>query len=86
MDRIESLAKSPDIDDLIQPLEIALADLPRCTVTAEGAAKLCNGNPAPVTSSEGDFGDVVWAAHQGRAVAIGIYRSGEISPSRVFHQ
>ena len=30
-------------------------------------------------------GDEAWASHQGRAVAVGVYKSGELHPSRVFN-
>ena len=54
----------------------------RCT--AEGAAKLRNGNPGMVISSNAEYGDEAWASFEGRAVAVGVYRSGELHPSRVF--
>ena len=31
------------------------------------------------------FGDEAWASYQGRAVAVGTYRSGELHPTRVFN-
>jgi tRNA pseudouridine55 synthase len=84
MERIEELARTPELDALLRPLEEGLSDLPELRATAEGAAKLRNGNPGMVLSSEADYGDEAWASHEGRAVAVGIYRSGELHPSRVF--
>ncbi len=84
MDRIEELARTPELDALLRPLEDGLADLPELRATAEGAAKLRNGNPGMVLSSEAEYGDEAWASHDGQAVAVGIYRSGELHPSRVF--
>ena len=86
LDRIESLAKSPELDQYLQPLEVGLADLPELRCTAEGAARLKNGNPGMVITSDAEYGDEAWASLNGRAVAVGIYRAGELHPSRVFNQ
>lgn len=66
------------------PLEAGLADLPELPATAEGAARLRNGNPGMVLASDADYGEEAWASHQGRAVAVGIYKAGELHPTRVF--
>ena len=84
LDRINELARTPELDDALLPLEVGLADLPECRVSAEGAARLNNGNPGAVISSEAAFGDLAWASFQGQPVAVGIYRSGELAPTRVF--
>ena len=65
-------------------LEIALADLPEARCSEVAAARLRHGNPAEVIATEAEFGDEAWASHQGRAVAVGIYRAGMLHPSRVF--
>lgn len=67
------------------PLEVGLADLPELRATADGAARLKNGNPGMVIASDVEFGDEAWASFQGRPVAIGIYKAGELHPSRVFN-
>jgi tRNA pseudouridine55 synthase len=36
-------------------------------------------------SSAAGFGDEAWASWQGRAVAVGIYKVGELHPGRVFN-
>lgn len=84
LDQINALAHTPELDEVLLPLEVGLADLPECRTTAEGAARLNNGNPGAVISSEAAFGDLAWASHQGKPVAVGIYRSGELAPTRVF--
>jgi len=84
MDRIEALARTPGIDALLRPLEEGLADLPELPATPEGAARLRNGNPGMVIASSVDYGDEAWASYQGRALAVGIYKAGELHPSRVF--
>lgn len=84
MDQIEALAKTPEIDQFLRPLEQGLDDLPEVRCTPEGAAKLRNGNPGMVISSNAEYGDTAWASFEGRAVAVGIYRAGELHPTRVF--
>jgi tRNA pseudouridine55 synthase len=38
-----------------------------------------------VIASDVEYGDEAWASFEGRAVAVGIYRAGELHPARVFH-
>lgn len=85
LEEIDRLAKSPEIDALLLPLELGLADLPELPCTPEGAVRLKNGNPGMVFSSTAQYGDEAWASHQGRPVAVGIYKAGELHPSRVFN-
>jgi tRNA pseudouridine55 synthase len=84
MEQIEALARSPALDALLRPPEEGLAELPELPATAEGAARLRNGNPGMVLASDVEYGDEAWASYQGRAVAVGIYRAGELHPTRVF--
>jgi tRNA pseudouridine55 synthase len=85
LEEIDRLAKSPEIDALLRPLELGLADLPELPCTPEGAARLRNGNPGMVLTSSAHYGDEAWASYQGRPVAVGIYKAGELHPSRVFN-
>ncbi|MBT8456407.1 MAG: tRNA pseudouridine(55) synthase TruB [Alphaproteobacteria bacterium] len=82
--QVEELARQEALDDLLLPLETGLADLPEARCSAEAAARLRHGNPAPVLTSEAEYGDETWASHDGQAVAVGTYRSGELHPKRVF--
>ena len=84
MDQVDALAKTPKLDQFLQPLEVGLADLPEVRCPAESIAKLRNGNPAPVIASGIDFGEEVWASYQGQAIAVGSYRGGDMQPTRVF--
>ncbi|MGP9788394.1 tRNA pseudouridine(55) synthase TruB [Roseinatronobacter sp. NSM] len=86
MDQIEAMAQSPELDSHLRPLEEGLADLPELPATPEGAARLRNGNPGMVLTASVGYGDEAWASYQGRAVAVGIYKAGELHPSRVFNQ
>lgn len=86
LEEIDRLARSPEIDALLLPLELGLADLPKAVATPEGAARLGNGNPGMVIAHDVAYGDEAWAEYQGRAIAVGIYRAGELHPSRVFNR
>ncbi|MBZ0128927.1 MAG: tRNA pseudouridine(55) synthase TruB [Rhodobacteraceae bacterium] len=84
-DLLDQLAKSTDLDQYLLPLETGLADLPELRCTVEAASKMRNGNPGMVLNAGGvEYGDEAWASLNGQAVAIGIYRSGELHPGRVF--
>lgn len=85
LEDIDRLAKSPEIDDLLLPLALGLADLPELPCTPEGAVRLKNGNPGMVLTASTQYGDEAWASFQGRPVAVGIYKAGELHPSRVFN-
>ena len=85
LEQIEALAKTEALAGWIRPLELGLVDLPELPCTPEGAARLKNGNPGMVISSSVGYGDEAWASYQGRAVAVGVYKAGELHPSRVFN-
>jgi tRNA pseudouridine55 synthase len=84
LDQIDALARTPDLDTHLLPLEIGLDDLPELRCTPEGAARLRNGNPGMVLASDVEYGEECWASHDGKAVAVGIYKAGELHPTRVF--
>lgn len=83
MDQIEGLAKSPEIDQFLQPIALGLSELEQGTTTAEGAAKLRNGNPGVAFCNAAEYGDEIWVSHDGKPVAIGVFKGGELHPSRV---
>jgi tRNA pseudouridine55 synthase len=85
METIEALAGTPELDRHLIALDVGLAELPELKCTAEGAARLRNGNPGMVIAADVDYGEEAWASYDGQPVAIGIYRSGELHPSRVFN-
>jgi tRNA pseudouridine55 synthase len=85
LEDIERLAKSEDLDALLLPLEAGLTDLPELPATAEGAARMRNGNPGMVLAADVEYGDLAWASYQGEPVAVGTYRAGELHPTRVFN-
>lgn len=84
LETIEKLARTPDIETYLQPMEIGLADLEMVSCAPEAAARLRNGNPAMVIGQNLEYGDECWAQCEGQPVAVGIFKSGELHPSRVF--
>ena len=85
LETVEAEARTPALDARLLPLETGLADLPELRCTPEAAARLRNGNPAPVIpTADVAFGDEAWASLDGRAVAVGKLIGGELHPSRVF--
>ncbi|MEM9551867.1 MAG: tRNA pseudouridine(55) synthase TruB [Pseudomonadota bacterium] len=85
LDQVETLARTPDLDTYLRPLETGLSDLPELRCTPDGANRLRNGNPGQVLPGDVDYGDECWASFEGQAVAVGTYRSGQLHPSRVFN-
>ncbi|OCX66724.1 tRNA pseudouridine(55) synthase TruB [Thioclava sp. SK-1] len=85
MAQVEELAKTPELDAKLLPLELGLEDLPELKCTPEGAVRLKNGNPGMVLASDVEYGDEAWVSYQGQPIAVGIYKSGEVHPSRVFN-
>jgi tRNA pseudouridine55 synthase len=85
LETVQELARTDALDAFLLPLELGLADLPELPATPEGAARLRNGNPGMVIASDVEYGDEAWASLDGKAVAVGIYKAGELHPSRVFN-
>ena len=85
METIEEQAGTEALDAHLLPLDIGLADLPRVQATAEGAARLRHGNPGMVIAGGVEYGDECWAEHQGVPVAVGVFKAGELHPTRVFN-
>lgn len=85
LEQINELAKQPELDTYLRPLEEGLQDLPQVSATPEGAVRMRNGNPGMVMASDIEYGDECWASLDGKAVAVGRYKAGELHPSRVFN-
>ncbi|MDD9731948.1 tRNA pseudouridine(55) synthase TruB [Mameliella sp. AT18] len=85
LDQIDALARTPELDAHLLPLEVGLADLPELKCTAQGAARLRNGNPGMVVPGDVDYGDEAWASFEGKPLAVGRFKAGELHPSRVFN-
>nr|WP_216366887.1 tRNA pseudouridine(55) synthase TruB [Halovulum dunhuangense] len=74
-----------DLEPMLLALEAGLADLPQCRCDPAAAGRLANGNDAAVLSTDADNGEEAWASVAGRPVALGVYKFGMFSPSRVFN-
>ena len=85
MAQIEEMARTPELDEHLLPLEQGLVDLPEVKATAEGAVRLRNGNPGMVIAHDVEYGDECWASLDGAAVAVGRFKAGELHPTRVFN-
>ncbi|MBM1815878.1 tRNA pseudouridine(55) synthase TruB [Pseudosulfitobacter pseudonitzschiae] len=85
LEQVEAMASDPALDAHLRPVEEGLADLPELKATAEGAVRLRNGNPGMVLPSDVEYGDEVWVSFEGKAVAVGRYKAGEVHPARVFN-
>ncbi|SHF56927.1 tRNA pseudouridine synthase B [Loktanella atrilutea] len=84
LEQIDAIARTDELDTHVEPLEVGLADLPRVTCPTASLTALRNGNAATVIASGIDYGTEVWAAHEGRAVAVGRLMGSELHPARVF--
>lgn len=84
VEQIDAMAKSPELDSYLRPLEQGLADIAEVKATPEGAVRLRNGNPGMVIASDVDYGEPCWASLDGEPVAVGVFKAGELHPSRVF--
>jgi len=82
--QIDEMAKQPELDSYLRPLEQGLEYLPEVKATAEGTVRLRNGNPGMVLASDVEYGEECWASFDGEAVAVGVFKAGELHPSRVF--
>jgi tRNA pseudouridine55 synthase len=85
LEQIDAMARTPELDTHIRPLEEAFVNLPEVKATAEGTVRLRNGNPGMVIAHDVEYGDECWASFEGRAVAIGRFKAGELHPSRVLN-
>lgn len=85
LEDVEAIARTPELDARLLPLTAGLMDLPELPTTQEGAVRLRNGNPGMVIAADAAFGDLAWASFQGEPVAVGVYKAGELHPTRVFN-
>lgn len=81
--QLDEHAKTDDLDHLILPLEAGLDDLPRVHCPDSSITKLRNGNPALVMGDV-EYGEECWAANGETAIAVGVFKAGELHPTRVF--
>lgn len=85
LEQIEEKARTPELDDFLLPVEAGLDDMTEVTATPEGAVRLKNGNPGMVIASGVEYGEEVWASYEGKALAVGTFKAGNLHPVRVFN-
>ena len=70
----------------LKPLEAGLAGLPEVRLTEAGVAAIRQGRPGEASLAPDDiaWNDEAWASRGGRAVALGRWTGGALTPSRVF--
>lgn len=83
VEMLDEHAKTEALDIHIRPLEEGLEDLPKVHCPEASITKLRNGNPAMVIGDV-EYGDECWAERDGQAIAVGVFKGGELHPSRVF--
>ena len=82
LDKLEDMGHKEALDDLLLPVEAALADIPALAVTGPEAERLRFGQAIRVPHSvEG----TVYATTDGRPVALAKIHAGEVKPVRVFN-
>jgi tRNA pseudouridine55 synthase len=84
LDKIEAIARTEELDTHVLALETGLVDLPEVICPTASLTGLRNGNAAMVIGSGLEYGEEVWASHDGHAVAVGRFMGGTLHPSRVF--
>ena len=82
-DQFDAIREAETQPNLL-PLQAGLTDLPEIKVNETQAARLRNGNPAPVTHTTLDYGDEAWASHAGLPIGLVTYKGGQLHPDRVF--
>jgi tRNA pseudouridine55 synthase len=87
VERLEALAS--DRDDLVtalEPVEIALRDIPALTVSAADAARLRRGQPVLLRGRDAPIlAGTIYAMARGTLVAVGEVSEGELKPRRIFN-
>lgn len=85
LNTIEAEARTDALDARLLPVTAGLSDLPHVTATADGIARLKNGNPGQVLPGDAEYGDTVWTSAGDQPLAIGTLRGGALHPSRVLN-
>ena len=87
VERLEALAS--DRDDLVtalEPVEIALRDIPALTVSAADAARLRRGQPVLLRGRDAPIlAGTIYVMARGTLVAVGEVSEGELKPRRIFN-
>ena len=77
---------SADLDMFLQPVEVALRDLPGLQVSSSDAASLARGQPVLIRGRDAPIlSGPAYAECKGRLIALGEMDKGALHPTRVFN-
>jgi tRNA pseudouridine55 synthase len=86
---LEELAEKGDCAALLgtlEPVEIALSDIPAIVISAADAARLRRGQPVLLRGRDAPIlAGTVYATSRGTLVAVGEVSEGELKPRRIFN-
>lgn len=82
LDIVQQLRHKDELDELLLPVETALADIPALAVTGAEADRLKCGQAVRVPQN---LQGTIYATTDGRPVALAIVQNGEVRPVRVFN-
>ena len=87
VERLEALASDRDaLVAALEPVEIALRDIPALTVSAADAARLRRGQPVLLRGRDAPIlAGTIYAMARGTLVAVGEVSEGELKPRRIFN-
>jgi len=83
-DALDAIRAADGTSNALLPVTAGLTDLPCVHINRGEAAQLRNGQQVALAVTTLGYGDTAWAACDGAPVAICTYRSGILSPMRVF--
>lgn len=83
---LQEAAEAGDIDQLLQPVEAALSDIPGLSVGPNDAASLSRGQAVLVRGRDAPvLNGAAYAHFKGRILALGELEKGAFRPTRVFN-
>lgn len=76
-------------EKVLLPVAAGLDDIPALPIDSEAAARIRQGQAAPVSGAAATVsfvnGEPIWAHHDGRPVGLGVFEAGQFKPTRVFN-
>ena len=87
IEKLEAMRDTAASDLPLLPVATGLDDIPALAVDGGTAARIRQGQAAPVIGALAgrglSYGDAIWASLGGEPVAIGVYKGGSFHPTRV---
>jgi len=84
LEALETLARTPELDARLLPVEAGLRGLPELAAPAAAAETLRHGGSVALCARGLADGAPAWASAGGRPLAVGAWRAGLFRPERVF--